>query len=43
MISAASGEPQQDLLWLVESSQLPVICGSLYLVAALMPLLHATD
>lgn len=43
VISAACGEAEQDLRWLVESSQLPVICGSLYLVAALMPLLQATD
>ena len=42
-ISPASGDPQRDLGWLVDSPLLPVACGSLYLVAELLPLLQATD
>ena len=33
----------QNLAWLVQSPALPVACGSLYLVAELLPLLKATD
>lgn len=32
-----------QLHWLVQSTALPVACGSLYLVAELLPLLKATD
>ena len=38
-ISPASGHAAADLAWLVSSPALPVACGSLYLVAALLPLL----
>ena len=40
-ITAASGDLQADLAWLVGSAALPVACGSLYLVAELLPLLDA--
>jgi dihydrofolate synthase / folylpolyglutamate synthase len=33
----ASGDPEADLDWLVSAAGLPVACGSLYLVANLMP------
>ena len=33
----------ENLEWLVQSERLPVACGSLYLVAALLPLLDPTD
>jgi dihydrofolate synthase/folylpolyglutamate synthase len=33
----------EQLHWLVQSTALPVACGSLYLVAELLPLLKATD
>lgn len=33
----ASGDPGQDLSWLVACDGLPVACGSLYLVANLLP------
>jgi dihydrofolate synthase/folylpolyglutamate synthase len=33
----ASGDPEADLGWLVTSTTLPVACGSLYLVAQLLP------
>ena len=36
-------ELRQELAWLVDSPVLPVACGSLYLVAELLPLLEATD
>jgi dihydrofolate synthase / folylpolyglutamate synthase len=36
-LSDASGEPEADLGWLVASAGLPVACGSLYLVANLLP------
>jgi dihydrofolate synthase/folylpolyglutamate synthase len=32
-----------NLVWLVDSPALPVACGSLYLVAELLPLLQTTD
>ena len=38
-IQAGSGDHPLDLAWLVQSPALPVACGSLYLVAALLPLL----
>ena len=38
-ISPSSGDAAADLAWLVSSPALPVACGSLYLVAALLPLL----
>jgi dihydrofolate synthase/folylpolyglutamate synthase len=38
-ITDASGDLQADLAWLVASAALPVACGSLYLVAELLPLL----
>ena len=40
-LEAASGDAATDLAWLVASSALPVACGSLYLVAELLPLLTA--
>ena len=40
-ITDASGDLQADLAWLVASAALPVACGSLYLVAELLPLLDA--
>jgi hypothetical protein len=50
-LQAASGLPLEtgaidlatNLAWLVDSPALPVACGSLYLVAELLPLLQATD
>ncbi|MFZ9952170.1 MAG: bifunctional folylpolyglutamate synthase/dihydrofolate synthase [Vulcanococcus sp.] len=36
-IRSASGDLDADLAWLVRSPALPVACGSLYLVAALLP------
>ncbi|MFM2079767.1 MAG: hypothetical protein RLZZ219_449 [Cyanobacteriota bacterium] len=40
-IEAACGDWAADLAWLVDSPALPVACGSLYLVAELLPLLDA--
>ena len=40
-LEAASGDLAADLAWLVASPALPVACGSLYLVAELLPLLAA--
>jgi dihydrofolate synthase/folylpolyglutamate synthase len=37
------GASSTQLSWLVQSAALPVACGSLYLVAELLPLLNATD
>ena len=37
------GKLCEQLHWLVQSTALPVACGSLYLVAELLPLLKATD
>jgi dihydrofolate synthase/folylpolyglutamate synthase len=37
------GDLCEQLHWLVQSTALPVACGSLYLVAELLPLLNATD
>jgi dihydrofolate synthase/folylpolyglutamate synthase len=37
------GDLRTQLNWLVQSTALPVACGSLYLVAELLPLLNATD
>lgn len=50
-LQEATGHPMQagdenlnqQLAWLVDSPLLPVACGSLYLVAELLPLLEATD
>jgi dihydrofolate synthase/folylpolyglutamate synthase len=50
-LQAATGLPLEagapdllsNLAWLVNSPALPVACGSLYLVAELLPLLQATD
>jgi dihydrofolate synthase/folylpolyglutamate synthase len=42
-IEAGSDDLREDLEWLVQSEGLPVACGSLYLVAALLPLLDPTD
>jgi len=42
-ISAADGDAAADLAWLVRSPAVPVACGSLYLVAALLPLLDPTE
>ena len=39
----AESDLQDQLHWLVQSPALPVACGSLYLVAELLPLLNATD
>ena len=39
----AEGKLCDQLHWLVQSTALPVACGSLYLVAELLPLLNATD
>ena len=39
----ATGGLLVQLEWLVDSAALPVACGSLYLVAELLPLLDATD
>jgi len=40
-----TGAPElaSNLAWLVDSPALPVACGSLYLVAELLPLLQTTD
>jgi dihydrofolate synthase/folylpolyglutamate synthase len=40
-----TGAPERasNLAWLVDSPALPVACGSLYLVAELLPLLQTTD
>ena len=38
-LEASSGDLRSDLDWLVQSDVLPVACGSLYLVAQLLPLL----
>ena len=42
-IEAGVGSWHEQLQWLVQSDALPVACGSLYLVAELLPLLNATD
>ena len=42
-METASGELCEELAWLVDSAALPVACGSLYLVAELLPLLQTTD
>jgi dihydrofolate synthase/folylpolyglutamate synthase len=42
-IEPGSRELREQLRWLVDSPGLPVACGSLYLVAELLPLLQATD
>ena len=39
----AEGALSTQLRWLMQSAGLPVACGSLYLVAELLPLLNATD
>lgn len=42
-IAPAAEALEDNLSWLVASQALPVACGSLYLVATLLPLLEATD
>ncbi len=42
-MQAGDEDLRQQLAWLVDSPLLPVACGSLYLVAELLPLLEATD
>ncbi|WP_010318108.1 folylpolyglutamate synthase/dihydrofolate synthase family protein [Synechococcus sp. CB0205] len=42
-IEDGSSDLSENLEWLVQSERLPVACGSLYLVAALLPLLDPTD
>jgi dihydrofolate synthase/folylpolyglutamate synthase len=42
-MDTASGALCEELAWLVDSAALPVACGSLYLVAELLPLLQTTD
>lgn len=42
-ITPAEANLAANLPWLVDSPQLPVACGSLYLVGALLPLLKTTD
>ena len=42
-LEPANPSPHDNLHWLVDSAALPVACGSLYLVAELLPLLDATD
>ncbi len=42
-IEEGSSDLSENLEWLVQSERLPVACGSLYLVAALLPLLDPTD
>jgi dihydrofolate synthase/folylpolyglutamate synthase len=42
-LEAGAPEPANNLAWLVDSPALPVACGSLYLVAELLPLLQTTD
>ena len=42
-LEAAAPNLTSNLAWLVDSPALPVACGSLYLVAELLPLLQATD
>ena len=42
-LEPAAEELASNLPWLVASQALPVACGSLYLVAELLPLLDATD
>ena len=42
-LEPADSSLQDNLHWLVASAALPVACGSLYLVAELLPLLDATD
>jgi dihydrofolate synthase/folylpolyglutamate synthase len=42
-IEPGSANPEANLAWLVQSAALPVACGSLYLVADLLPRLQATD
>lgn len=39
MLEAGSGSLEGDLAWLADSTALPVVAGSLYLVAAVLPLL----
>ena len=40
---APAGDLSEQLTWLVDSPALPVLAGSLYLVAAVLPLLEPTD
>jgi len=42
-LDAGGQELTEQLRWLIQSPALPVACGSLYLVAELLPLLQATD
>jgi dihydrofolate synthase/folylpolyglutamate synthase len=42
-LEAGAADLASNLAWLVQSPALPVACGSLYLVAELLPLLEATD
>ncbi|MEY4358642.1 MAG: hypothetical protein RLZZ631_128 [Cyanobacteriota bacterium] len=42
-IEAGAPNLEDNLAWLVDSPALPVACGSLYLVAELLPLLQTTD
>jgi dihydrofolate synthase/folylpolyglutamate synthase len=42
-LEAGAPELANNLAWLVDSPALPVACGSLYLVAELLPLLQTTD
>jgi dihydrofolate synthase/folylpolyglutamate synthase len=42
-LEAGAPELASNLAWLVDSPALPVACGSLYLVAELLPLLQTTD
>ena len=43
VLQQANGELEENLAWLMDSVALPVACGSLYLVAELLPLLEATN
>jgi dihydrofolate synthase / folylpolyglutamate synthase len=43
VLQQARGGLHEQLEWLVDSAALPVACGSLYLVAELLPLLDATN
>lgn len=42
-LEAGAPDLTSNLSWLVDSPALPVACGSLYLVAELLPLLQTTD
>jgi dihydrofolate synthase/folylpolyglutamate synthase len=42
-LEAGGPDLRSNLAWLIDSPALPVACGSLYLVAELLPLLQATD